>query len=101
MTVLPAPLRHAVPLRQLLTLGGVVATAAAAVSAEIAWLHMDWTLQTYGVLCGAGVDHCPACPAAALSAALGAGLLIAGRRVRRTPSSAIELHLTRAETALR
>jgi hypothetical protein len=82
MTVLPAPPRHALPLRQLLTAGGVAAVAASAVSAEIAWLHMDWALRTYGVICGAGVAHCPACPAAALFGAAGAGLLIAARRVR-------------------
>jgi len=82
MTDLPAPHRHGLALRQLLTVGGVIGVAAAAVCAEVAWLHMDWTLRTYGVICGAGIAHCPACPAAVLFAVAGAGLMIAGRRAR-------------------
>lgn len=66
------------PTRQTLTLAGAASLGAAALSAEIAWLHMRWAAATYGVVCGQdGIGHCAACPTALGLAGLGLGLLAA------------------------
>ena len=43
---------------------GVLLIGGSLVFAEAAWLHMRQLVQTYGVICGSGVNapaHCPAC----------------------------------------
>lgn len=68
-------------LRAAFVLAGVASLGAAAVSAEIAWLHMRWVAAAYGMICGAGaVGHCPACPAAVGLLAAGLALLAAAGR---------------------
>lgn len=66
-----------------LTLAGAASLAGAALSGEAAWLHMRWTAQAYGAICGqAGIVHCPACPAALALAAAGLAFLAAAARRR-------------------
>lgn len=58
--------------RSILTVAGALSLAGAAVSGEIAVLHMRWMAQAYGAICGSeGLPHCAACPTAV-------GLLMAG-----------------------
>ena len=75
--------------RTTLTLAGAAALFGAAVSGEIAWLHMRWMAQTYGTICGAeGVPHCAACPSAIGLLALGLSLLAVAAGASRAPARA-------------
>lgn len=67
--------------RSKLVLAGVATLGGAALSGEIAWLHMRWMAATYGAICGSqGLPHCAACPTAAGLLALSLALFAAAAR---------------------
>lgn len=58
--------------RSILMVAGALSLVGAAVSGEVAVLHMRWMAAAYGAICGdQGLPHCAACPTAV-------GLLMAG-----------------------
>lgn len=66
-----------------LTLLGAASLAGAAVCGDLAWLHMRWTAETYGAICGQGaLAHCPACPAAVALLIAGLSFLAAAASAR-------------------
>ena len=82
--------------RSVLTLTGAASLFGAAVSAEIAWLHMHGLAATYGVICGSGATpHCAACPAAMGLLAMGLAAL-AGAAGTRRASAGIAVGTRRA-----
>lgn len=72
------------PAHTLLTMAGALCLVGAAISAEIAWLHMRWLAATYGVICGQSpsLTHCAACPTAVALLAGGLGFLALALRAR-------------------
>jgi hypothetical protein len=74
----------------ILVQSGIVLIGAALLSAELAWLHMQSMVQTYGAICGSGpgaMAHCAACYASVAFLAAGAAAL-AWARERRLPKRA-------------
>lgn len=77
------------PTPSALVAAGLAGLSGAAVSAEIAWLHMRWTAGAYGVICGGGATaHCAACPTALGLLGLGLAALAAAAAAARRPARA-------------
>lgn len=67
-----------------LAIAGAASLIGAAVSGEIAVVHMRWMAQTYGAICGSeGLPHCAACPTAVGLLMSGLALLAAAAGERR------------------